>query len=211
MGVKDDCFKEALEEYKKVSGDKDLKIDHQQPWVRDRVTGWRPLENESLWTRTNFRIREILGYTDAQIVERINQGKDNPIQLRRPDFTVNTPEGRTLVIDNKFLDSDCRMDEWGDKPGQSGALQREDYNQINSNNNPDKNVDDLRLDRDVCNCPKVPERVTIEATESSAEVRLEDRMSGMRMWRPVPGSQHLPGWEPWRAPGRPGGMRPVFR
>jgi hypothetical protein len=199
MSEKEDCFKEALDKYKELSKD-DLKIDHQQPWVRDRITGWHKLEDASLWTRLSFQIRALQGKTLQEIAERWAADKDNPVQLRRPDFTVTTQEGRTLVIDNKFLRADCSMDDWSNTPGQSGTTQREDYNEINGSRNRDKNVEDLRLDRDVCNCPRQPERLRIELKEGEAKSIMEDRISGARVIRPVPGGQQLPGW-------RPGGVR----
>jgi|GEM_PF-5296238 len=76
--------------------------------------------------------------------------KGSAQQYRVPDLTVNTPQG-PLVVDLKFTRKDGTVDKWGKTPGKgNNNIQLEDYDEINSQTDPD--AQDLKLDPKNCGC-----------------------------------------------------------
>ena len=149
---KEKCFQKALDEYNdSLPDDKKWKIKHQQPWAQGHDGVWRQ-EERGLWAGLKSMWKSIYGPTPGTVK-----------QLRIPDLTVDD----NLVVDTKFTRADGKVDEWGTKPGAgNGRTQREDYNDINKQTNPD--ATDLKLDPSSCNCKgrkaepepvEVPEKV----------------------------------------------------
>ncbi len=128
MSAKEDCFKEATEKYEEATG-QSLGIEHQRPW--------RQLFNGT-WERATSWQSAINSYV-----------RGNAAQFRVPDVTIN---GNT-VVDLKFTRADGTVDTWGTRPGQgNGNLQRDDYNDINGQNNPEFDNQNPKLDPETCNC-----------------------------------------------------------
>lgn len=126
-GSKEECFRDAAGQYEEATG-RNLGLDHQRPW---RQLGDGTWEQASSWQSA------------------INTHITKSQQFRVPDVTV---DGKT-VIDLKFTRADGTVDTWGTRPGQiNGNTQRQDYNDINSQGNPDFDNDDPKLDPESCNC-----------------------------------------------------------
>jgi hypothetical protein len=191
LSEKEVCFKEALETYQEKV--KDLGVRDHQQWIQDLNGEWHALEKETAmgrlmgWFKRTQRFEE-----EGTLGEIENMSKPYIRQFRIPDFTVRA-NGKTLVIDNKFMDADCTKDEWGKKPGLNGNNQRQDYNDINKKNNPgDDKVQDLSLDKDICQCQGEPQSQDAPSPnpdpsgEQSAVAGAVDRLKGTRM--PPPGS-----------------------
>ncbi|XXY48658.1 hypothetical protein WME91_52510 [Sorangium sp. So ce269] len=184
MSAKEQCFKDALAKYKESSG-KDVKVDFEKQWVKDGVTGqWAPRADDGaiqqLFNSIKKTLRILRGTADPR-----PPGSANPVQLRRPDMTVTTKDGRQLVIDNKFTGKDGKPDPWR-SGGQSGSDQRGDYNDINRQNGG--KGQDLNLNKDVCKCNGDPQPVEV--------------------WKPVPGLATDPNLVPFM-PLPEGGLPPV--
>jgi len=197
MSDKEACFKEALDAYKDATGN-DLGVTHHQQWVQDANGSWRAIEEpRGFWGIINsimktFRIQD--GLQDPR-----PPGSPNPTQLRVPDMTVRTPDGRTVVVDNKFTRPDGTKDTWGTRPGTNGNTQKQDYDDINRQNNPGNDkVDDLYLDKDRCGCKGEP-----RAREVLVQV---PSLQGQLFVVPLPS----PGLAPMPMPGLGPGLIPVF-
>jgi hypothetical protein len=138
---KEQCFEEALDKYQDATG-KDLGLKHRQPWVQGQDGRWRQ-EERGFWAGVNSMMKTIKS--------RLGLGEPGSSQqVRVPDLTV----GDKLVVDTKFTRSDGTVDNWGERPGAgNGRTQVEDYNDINQQQNPgNKNVKDVKLDPETCNC-----------------------------------------------------------
>jgi hypothetical protein len=198
INEKEKCFKEAMDTYQKAVNDSGDKLkwevkDHQLwgqkldgTWHQVNNMSWQDLNLETI--KTNARIRKWINDGGNIGDDPFKAGKDYWYQARVPDFTVRTPDGKTLVVDNKFTrKSDCSKDEWGKKKGYNGNTQREDYNDINKKNNPGaNNVQDLYLDRDICQCqPGEPQNQEAQAPHPDPEgthgIGETDRLKGTRI------------------------------
>jgi hypothetical protein len=169
--AKDKCFKKAMDninEGRKAKGRDPLDIEYEKGWLRDSDGTWKPLNwaqerwrgFEHLWAsiRKTFRI----GKGDAP--ER-PPGVSNPVQYRRPDITINHPDGSKTVIDNKFTGKDGKPDPWRTTDGMSGRKQQEDYESINKQEGND--MGEPKIDKDTCDCGKrslEPETVPVYST-----------------------------------------------
>ncbi|KYF65099.1 hypothetical protein BE11_29810 [Sorangium cellulosum] len=182
MSSKEQCFKDALAKYKESSG-KDVNVDFEKQWVKDGVTGkWAPRADEGPIQKLFNSIKKTLRIRNGDEDPR-PPGSANPVQLRRPDMTVTTKDGRQIVIDNKFTGKDGKPDGW--RPGgQSGSDQRGDYNEINKQNGG--KGQDLNLNKDVCKCNGEPQPVEV--------------------WKPVPGLSTNPNLVPFVPLPAPGGL-----
>ncbi len=128
MTDKEKCFEEAADAFQNATG-QDLGLEHQKPWRLLQDGTWE--RGTSWWSTVNSYLT------------------GNAAQIRRPDLTIN---GDT-VVDLKFTRSDGTVDDWSRRPGQgNGELQRDDYNDINRQHNPDFDNDDPKLDPDTCQC-----------------------------------------------------------
>lgn len=182
MSSKEQCFKDALAKYKDKSG-KDVDVEFEKQWVKDGVTGkWSPRSDEGSIAKLFNSIRKSLRIFGGEAEPR-PPGSANPVQLRRPDITATTKDGRQIVIDNKFTGKDGRPDPWGNG-GQSGSDQRPDYNEINKQNGG--KGEDLNLNKDVCKCQGEPQQVEV--------------------WKPVPGLSTDPFMVPFMPLPAPGGL-----
>ena len=138
MSSKEDCFEEAADAYQDAT-DKDLGLQHKQPWRQNMDNTWSP-EPRGFWAGVNSMLKWLRGEGHAGSVK----------QIRVPDVTVNTPKG-PLVVDLKFTRADGTVDSWGTKPGKgNGSLQQDDYNDINKQTDP--KAKDLKLDPESCGC-----------------------------------------------------------
>ncbi len=125
---KEKCFEDAADAFQNATG-QDLGLEHQQPWRLLQDGTWE--RGSSWWSTVNSYL------------------SGNAAQIRRPDLTIN---GDT-VVDLKFTRNDGTVDDWSRRPGQgNGELQRDDYNDINRQHNPDFDNDDPKLDPETCQC-----------------------------------------------------------
>ncbi|MEL7090409.1 MAG: tail fiber domain-containing protein [Pseudomonadota bacterium] len=149
---KEKCFEEAAKEYEDATG-KDLGLKYQQPW-RQNVDGSWTQEPRGFWAGVNSMRKWVMG----------NGHAGSAVQVRRPDLTVND----NTVVDLKFTRADGSKDNWGTRSGQgNGNTQKTDYNDINSQNNPDFDNDDPKIDADTCGCKggqAEPARVGVPVT-----------------------------------------------
>lgn len=165
MTAKEDCFEEASEAFSNEK--RNLDLEHKTPW-RQNMNGTWEREPRGFWAAVNSMRKWLL-----------NQGHAGSVQqVRVPDVTLNSPKG-PLVIDLKFTRADGTVDSWGTRPGAgNGQLQRDDYNQINDQTDPD--AKDLKLDPESCNCK------ARGAQQEVVEVMVPE-MAGSLFFLPVPG------------------------
>lgn len=137
MTAKEDCFEEASNAYSKEKGD--LGLEHKTTWRQNQNDTWER-DPGGFWPAVNSMRKWLNGLGHERSVQ----------QVRVPDVTISTPKG-PLVIDLKFTRADKSVDKWGTTFGKgNGRLQRDDYNAINAQTDP--NAQDLKLDPDSCNC-----------------------------------------------------------
>ncbi|MFL5349750.1 MAG: hypothetical protein ACJ8AT_33550 [Hyalangium sp.] len=139
--ARDTCFAEAVDAYnalqKEATGRQWLDISHQTPWVRDAGAGtpWHPIEGyvSQKWFHIYGYIKSKFGYSMGQV--------------RYPDITLKQPNGKYIVLDNKFSG-----DDWGKAQNRfSGTTQRKDYEQINQERGHG-NLGEPSLNPKKCNC-----------------------------------------------------------
>jgi Chaperone of endosialidase len=136
--AKEKCFSDAMEKYQDATG-KDLGTKMHEPW-RQNVDGSWSKEPRGFWAAINSMKKFIMG----------NGHSGSVVQTRVPDLTVQAPKG-PLAVDLKFTRADGTVDDWRTKPGAgNGQTQRNDYNEINRQTDP--NAQDLTLDPESCNC-----------------------------------------------------------
>lgn len=156
MSDKEQCFKDALAKYQDATG-KNLDVEFEKQWVKDANGQWGPRADDGpiakLFNSIKKTLRILSGSEDPR-----PDGSANPVQLRRPDMTITTKDGKQIVVDNKFTGKDGKPDPWR-TGGQSGSDQRGDYNDINKQNGG--NGQDLNLNKDVCKCDGDPQPVEV--------------------------------------------------
>jgi hypothetical protein len=199
--AKEKCFQEALDKYQDATG-KDLGIEHQKDWVKDANGDWAPATFKDHFMKMVNSIRKTF-----QIQKRLrpprSPGAPNPVQWRTPDMTVTTPDGNKMVVDTKFTDAKGKIDSWRTKPGMSGSTQKDDYNDINRQQNPGRDdVENLSVDKDNCDCrgKNQPQRVEVVETVTDPSVAPGQDMMPFYVW-PAPGglpplTAPSPGWVP---------------
>jgi hypothetical protein len=183
---KDQCFADAIRAYEDATG-KDLKIEFEQPWVQDVDGTWsRP--NKTWWNIVNG-VRKTWRWLMGDESAARPDGSSLPNQVRRPDFTVEGPDGKPIVVDNKFTDANGKEDPWRTQPGQgNGKTQQEDYNDINRQNNPgDKPPQDMKLSKEECKCDGEPEKETVPVTVPSYGLVPVPLPEGVPGFAPAPG------------------------
>lgn len=158
MSAKEQCFKDAINKYQDLT-EVDLKIEFEKQWVKDLKNGWAPRSDDGAIAKLFNSIRKTWDLIRGNRTDVRPPESADPMQLRRPDITIPTKNGKPLVIDNKFTGNDGKPDAWRPKPGQSGSTQREDYNDINKQNGSQSK--DLSLDKDVCKCNGEPQPVEV--------------------------------------------------
>lgn len=138
MTDKEDCFKKAVEAYEKAK-DEDLGVEFQQPW-RQNVDGSWSREPRGFWAGVNSVKKWLMGEGHS----------GSATQIRRPDLTVDGNK----VFDLKFTRKDGTVDDWRTQPGQgNGQTQRNDYEEINRQNDPGgQSNDNPKLDPESCDC-----------------------------------------------------------
>lgn len=126
---KEECFEKATRRFEEATG-QDLGVEFEQ--------GWR-LMNDGTWEQGSSFFSALNSFL-----------RGNAVQVRRPDLTIN---GNT-VVDLKFTRPSGGTDDWATRPGASGSMQRDDYNAINEQHNPDfaAENDDPKLDPTTCQC-----------------------------------------------------------
>jgi hypothetical protein len=151
---KEQCFEDALDAYQKTTG-KDLGIQHRAPWVQGLDGTWKMAER-GFWAEVNSMLKTVRSFLDPTGASPPGQTQ----QVRVPDLTVN---GK-LVVDTKFTRGDGKVDTWGTKPGAgNGRTQREDYNDINRQQNKgDPKAQDMVLDPETCGCKAKGEPKPVE-------------------------------------------------
>jgi hypothetical protein len=156
---KDKCFKEATEALKENTNKlKDMDIEFERTWVRDQKGTWS--KSNLFWAHLNNAINKTLEIIAGTRSPR-TQGRPNPMQVRRPDITINKGNN-SLVIDNKFTDKDGNIDPWRSEKGKSGSTQKDDYNEINREHAGDPNAQDVSLDKNKCKCDAKGEPQPVE-------------------------------------------------
>lgn len=181
MTAKEDCFEQASNDYSKEKGDLDL--EHKTTWRQNLDGSWMR-EGRGFWAAVNSMRKWLLGHGHAGSV----------MQTRVPDVTLGTPKG-PLVIDLKFTRANGVVDDWGTKPGAgNGQVQRDDYNQINEQTDPD--AKDLRLDPESCNCK-------VRGAQEEVVLVPMTELEGDLFFVPVPGGfpSPVPGVVPSPVPG----------
>jgi len=202
--AKEKCFGEALEAYNEAHRQKTghkLDIKYKQPWVQDTVTGaWR-MEDRGFWAGVNSMLKTFANKLDP------SKPPGSAVQVREPDITITTDEG-TWVVDNKFSRADGSKDDWGkDRGAGNRNTQRQDYDSINRQYHPDEEqAQDLKLDRDTCNCKGEPAKEMVEIPYPA--FMFEPHLFFM----PVPHGSlgTLPGWLDELGRALEGGPKPVF-
>jgi hypothetical protein len=155
--AKEKCFKEAWDKYKDTFDEK-ADVQMQKPWGQRPNGQW---DNDyGSWQHAMNSFMKFL---------RLDGGSTT--QLRIPDLTINQG-GRTSVLDLKFTRADGTVDDWGTRRGAgNGELQRDDYNQINQqeNNGNDPYDKDPKLDPDKCGCNRPNGTATAPVTVNVSE------------------------------------------
>jgi hypothetical protein len=140
---KEQCFQDAVSKYQDATG-KDLGLKFEQPWVKGADGQWSA-PNRNWWALVNslqkFR-RWLSGDPDTPVPGSVRN-------LRRPDITMDGPNGKPMVVDLKFTDKNGNPDEW--HPGQEDA-----YKEINKQNQGD-DADAISLDKNSCKCDGEPQ------------------------------------------------------
>jgi hypothetical protein len=153
---KEQCFEDALAEFKRAFPDKDPKVEMFKEWYRDLDKGWQKagfVRSFSHWIGSILKTQRIVGGEEDPRPD----GAPNPTQWRTPDISAS--DGK--VYDLKFTNAQGKVDPWGDKPGMGGGNQKEDQAAIN------KQVDEksgaMSLDKDSCKCEERGEPQPVEA------------------------------------------------
>lgn len=171
MSAKDKCFDEAIEQVEKVGGQK-IGVTGQQGWLKDMAGNWSPLGKGVTFDSLFGSIRKTLEILKGNILPRA-PGAPNPVQVRYPDMTVDTPGGK-VVVDNKFTNGKGGIDPWGNKPGTGGDTQLNDYNDINNKNtNGNPKAKNLSLDKDICKCDPKGKPEPVRVYRSSTAVSMD--------------------------------------
>ncbi len=154
---KEQCFKDALAEFKRAFPDKDPKVEMFKQWYRDINDRWYKADfvrSFSHWIGSILKTERIMNREENC---RADPNAPNPTQWRTPDMTASDDK----VYDLKFTNAQGKVDPWGCKPGMGGGNQEEDYTAIN------KQVDDktsaMSLDKDSCKCEERGEPQPVEA------------------------------------------------
>jgi hypothetical protein len=147
--ARDKCFKKAVEKLKDNGKLKDLDVQDQKRWVRDAASREWSQTNE-IWCKVVGAVSRAWRAIDAKL--GLPEGAINGTRI--PDMTITPEGGKTMVVDNKF-----DGDKWRDG-------QREDYNEINEQQNGDPKAKNLQLNSDVCKCgdPDALEPVPVPVT-----------------------------------------------
>ena len=139
MSDKDKCFEKAIDKVEDV-GKQKIGVENQAPWVKDLNGTWRQIPKDTAFQSIMGSIKKTLGIQSGNLPANARlPGKPDPIQVRYPDVTVDTPGGK-VVIDNKFTNGKGGIDPWGSKPGTGGNTQLPDYNDINQKNTGNPNA-----------------------------------------------------------------------
>lgn len=181
---KEQCFRDALDEYEKATG-KDLKIKLEEWWEKD-VGGvwahgnryWRALVNS--WAKTRR-------WLDGSAPE-----PGSVHGLRRPDITMEAPNGKDIVADIKFTDAKGNVDPWR-------AGQKEAYEDINQQEQGFSRV--AELSKQTCKCNANPQRETVRVPAPAFSP------NGQFYMVPIPGPGGVPAMPP--VPASPG-LPPIF-
>ena len=154
---KEQCFMDALDEYKRAFPDKDPKVEMFKQWYKDLNDRWYKADffrSFSHWIGSILKTRRIMNGEESC---RDDPEAPNPTQWRTPDMTAS--DGK--VYDLKFTNAQGKVDPWGCKPGMGGRNQEDDYTEIN------KQADDkskaMSLDKDSCKCEGEPQPVEAPA------------------------------------------------
>ncbi|CAM2064020.1 hypothetical protein SCOR_01555 [Sulfidibacter corallicola] len=194
---KEKCFQEALEKYNEVaeqSGSRDpIDANFQEGWVQDIDGTWSPTGNETWWSMVNS-VRKTWDIIAGNRPPR-PPGSDYPIQIRRPDVTIRSGS-RTVVVDTKFTRANGTVDDWGTRPGAgNGNLQQEDYNDINSQMNPDGDApEDVKLDPETCRCDGKGDPVEVPVMVPNPMMDPTGQLFFMPF--PAPGALGVPSFAP---------------
>ncbi|PCE33261.1 hypothetical protein BZL54_05980 [Burkholderia ubonensis subsp. mesacidophila] len=152
MSGKEKCFQAAWDTVKETTGDESMDIDSQQTWGLENGQ-W--ISNYDGWWQA---IRRFMGAVATQV--------------RRPDLTI-TQNGTKSVVDLKFNRENGQPDKWGTKIGNSGGTQKEDYGQINKQQNggkdPYDNTPELSEQSCKCNEETKVEQLVVSPSASFAQ------------------------------------------
>lgn len=132
---RDVCFAAAVDAYnelqEEIHGKKWLNISHQTTWKKEFPGNnrWFPANAVS---RATTYLKDKFGLASYQV--------------RYPDITLKMPDGKYMVLDNKFSG-----DRWGTRPGKhSLKTQKQDYEDINREQGHP--MADPMLDPQKCGC-----------------------------------------------------------
>lgn len=147
---RDLCFAAAVEAYnalhEEIHGSEWLDISHQMTWKRDvAATGSKWFPVTGLSSRVSSYLKSKLGSSSYQV--------------RYPDMSIKMPDGKYMVLDNKFSG-----DRWGTKRGKnSGKNQRQDYEDINRDQGHP--MADPKLDPQKCMCDERKKKKELKPQE----------------------------------------------
>ncbi len=169
MSDKDKCFEKAIDKVEDV-GKQKIGVENQAPWVKDLNGTWRQIPKDTAFQSIMGSIKKTLGIQSGNLPANARlPGKPDPIQVRYPDVTVDTPGGK-VVIDNKFTNGKGGIDPWGSKPGTGGNTQLPDYNDINQKNTGNPNAKNLSLDKNTCKCDEKGKAEPVRVYQSQTSV-----------------------------------------
>ena len=155
--AKEKCFKEAWDKYKDTFDDKtDMQM--HKPWGQRGNGQWD--SNYGSWQHAMNSFMKFLSGNGGSTT-----------QLRVPDLTINQG-GKTSVLDLKFTRADGSVDDWRTQRGAgNGALQKDDYNQINrqQNGGNDPHGEDPSLSAEKCKCNQPGGTATAPVTVNVSE------------------------------------------
>jgi hypothetical protein len=159
--AKEKCFEDAWGKYKDTFQEKtDVKM--QRPWGQRTNGQWD--NNYNSWQHA---LNSFMSW--------MRGGGGSTTQMRIPDLTINQG-GRTSVLDLKFTRGNGTVDDWGQRPGAgNGQLQRQDYNDINRQQNGGQSQygDDPKLDADKCGCNKPNGTATAPVTVNVSQLAFD--------------------------------------
>jgi hypothetical protein len=153
---KEQCFEDALAEFKRAFPDKDPKVELFKDWYRDAKNGWQKADfvrTFSHWIGSILKTRRIENLEEGPRPD----GEPNPTQWRTPDISASDNK----VYDLKFTNAQGDVDPWGNKRGMGGGTQKEDQAAINQQVDPNGKA--MSLDKDSCKCEERGEPQSVEA------------------------------------------------
>lgn len=125
--AKDMCFAAAVDAYQELAKEAGIpwkfKVLNQTPWIQDVGNWGKPWKMAEGFVGVYVHL---MNYVSKYFKY------SSLIQVRFPDVTIKFPDGKAMVLDNKFTQADGSVDKWGTANGAgNGNTQQADYNQIN--------------------------------------------------------------------------------